>query len=521
MFNMQIKSFILIVVISTVFLLSGCLQKSESEKHFSNAVAFMEMQMIKEGIIELKSGLRSSASSRDNFYNTSDFKLLEGSILMFEDKDKEAISVLEKARKEYKDNWNIYSILSSVYLKEKEYGKAANILKLVPADYLKYGQLEFMQGLDFFYNQKYKDAKDSLLIARDKFEQNSLTFNEKSGAQQFIKTGAGLMVNYLLARTTENLGEYEQSLDFYKNVQALTPTFPYIRENISIVENKILLQSNQANNKTLNTLSYLYYKIGEKDKSLQYIRKSLDFNSDDLEALKILAFIYEDRKETSKAKQLFIKIISTIGDIGYKTESASELAKIYMREGLYTEASKVLNGALKLDPVDKRLQNEFKALVFYGLISKNSKNIENYLQLGELLVSFGEVDSAILLYSKAPQNKDIYLKLGEIYFFKGEYKKATEALTKALKLAPKSWQALYILGKSLELSEQYENAQNSFLESLKNCPAEKINGIKYDLAYLYFENGDYKNAVELFKEIIKNKDQALKGKAEKILKVIG
>ena len=103
-FKLLLINVTLAVIISSTLLLSGCVPKNEAERHFKNAASFMELQMFREAMIELKNGMRLSEKDKA-FAEKPESSMLKSLILSFDDKGEEAALVLEGTINKHKNYW--------------------------------------------------------------------------------------------------------------------------------------------------------------------------------------------------------------------------------------------------------------------------------------------------------------------------------------------------------------------------------------------------------------------------------
>lgn len=518
---MKIKSakMLLIAAMGALLILtSGCVPENEAEKHYDNAISFMELQMFKEAVIELKNGLRISEKN-DTFANSTEKGLLEAAVLMFDAKNDEAIQILQGTIEDHKNYWEAYFLLASVYMQEKNYKKAVETLEKIPSTALNYGQVNFMRGLMYFEKQKYEQSIRELILARDQFQQKILKFREESGSQQFIKNGANLMVSYLLAKAYEEEGMLKESLENYKQVEDINPQFPGIRNNLAIIFCKMGLKNDPQNASTYNLLGWEYLKLKQYSKAVEALKRAISLNPKIASAYNNLGLAYYETKNLTEAITYFKKAISLNNDEKIKMLALYNLGRSIKENGGSGDATNYFEEALKIDPSYEPAKKEFKITLLLQMIRKTPKEQNLYLDLGNNYLENGEIDDAAAAYQKAGANATAYYNLGSIYLEKRKEDKAIFEFKKALKMDPKYWQAMKMLGVALETQGKLDEAAQTFKKALKIKGQENNYDIRNDLAYVYFKIGDIQSAIKEFKGLLKS--EKYKSRAEKILGVIG
>lgn len=506
------------VICSLVIVLCGCVPQNEADRHFKNATDFMELQMFREAIIELKNGVQVSEKD-EAFAKTPDGYLLKATILMFENKNDDAIKLLESSSKTDKRNWSVYLLLASLYMQKKNYMKASETIEKIPVTELNYGQADFVKGLDLFEKGEFPEAIDALTRARNQFNQKSLSFKESSGSQQLIKNGATLMVAYLLGRAYEGDDRYKDALVSYKDVEQLSPIFPgLLEENINIVLRKMDLKNNPNNSSLYNSIGWGYFNLQQYSQAAKNFEKAIAINPKFSLAYNNLGLVYFKNKNYPEAIACFKKVISFDNDERAKLFAYGNLGRIFRGEENYDEAVEMLNKALEIDPTYEIARKEFKIAMLHKMIKQRPKDKSLYEDLGDSYLNGGEIDNAIDAYLSAVANARVYYKLSRAYINAGKYNRSIEMAKKTLKIEPKYWQASFVLGLALKAKGQLPEAINALKNSLSDAGKTESAAIKNELAYAYFENNDIGLAIRQFKELAQVKEY--QSNVKKILGVI-
>ena len=521
MLNMKHKLFLwLLVVLVIIFSLciGGCVSSDKAERHFRNAVDFMELQMFPEAIIELKSGMRL-AEKEDSFMENPEGELLRAAILVFDNKGDAAIKALEELTQKHKWYWNGYVLLASLYIQEKNYKKALATLEKIPIAEFNYGQTDFVRGLVFFQEAKYGKAIESLRQAKKQFNQSSLKFNKNSGSQQFIISGASLMVSLLLGRAYEENGGYLKALENYMEVENINPNFPGIKEIMTINHGKMDISNGSKNASLYNSIGWEYMVLGQYNEALEYFKKAIDKDPKYSSAYNNLGLAYYRLKNVANAKINLKKAIELSNDKKATMYSLCSLGRIFRESGHYSEALDCFNKVLITNLAYVPAKKEFKIAFTLKLLKEKPKDKCLYEELGDGYIANDEWEEAIKAYNAASQNARVHYKIACVYLQKREYEKTIIEAKKALIIEPKHQQALFVLGTALASEERYAEAIEAFSQSLDNAGQKDKAQIENGLAYIYFKKGDMQTAVKKFKGL--SKDEVYGDNSRKIIGVIG
>lgn len=487
------------IFLSSLFF--GCVPKGEANRHFENAMEFMELQMISEAMIEMNNGLRVMKKD-PAFEKTPEKGLLTAVSLYFDGKNKEAISELEASVKKHKNYWNSYLLLSFIYLGDKEYEKSVSVLKNVPASVFNYGQLEFVKGLNYFNKKQYKKVADELLLARGKFNQKSLNFNEESGALQFIKNGSNIMVSYLLGQSYLEAGELKSSKESFLEVKKLNPAFSGINSDLAIVESKIKLKNNPRDFKTLNDLGWAYYEKGKYEEAIAAFRKAIAINPSFSLAHNNLGRVYYDRKSYQDAIYYFNKVFALNNNERAYLFASYNLGQLLRKQGKTEQALKVLEKALIKSPNDQFLKREYKIAMLRNA-AKKEPNPAYFKDLGDSYFENGEYVNSAGAYRKYLGYKGnearAYYGLGLAYSKSGLGKEALAQFRRAVELDPEFGSAYFEWGKVLRQNGEYKEAGRILELALKKTDKPQRAGVLNELAYAYFQDGDIRSAVRVFR----------------------
>ncbi len=160
----------------------------------------------------------------------------------------------------------------------------------------------------------------------------------------------------------------------------------------------------------------------------EYIKKSLNMDSRNKDAYKLLGTIYEQNLEFERARKWYRKAL--FEDIDNSYEFYGLIANTYFKEKRYPHAIKYYNRA----------------------IESNKNYISSYCNIAEIYTIEKDFDKAELYYQKAidvaPEYMYPYYKIGNLYFFKQDYEHAITWYKKALKIEPQESITNYYIGIS-------------------------------------------------------------------------
>lgn len=202
------------------------------------------------------------------------------------------------------------------------------------------------------------------------------------------------------------------------------------------------------------TLYYHYSKAGVKNKTIDYLQKSVDKEIEAYSNESALSFI---------VKLLDLKIPSS-----RKAEAHIKAGTVLSQLSRYDEAVKHYKEALKSSSRDR------------------SKQADAYKGTGKVMWSMGKYSEALthfkkafLIYRKLRDRKgmsEIYEQTGLVYYNKGEYKDSVEQFNKALEKADNKEQENSILsnlGLVLFRQGEFSQAMKYYTKALKDAERNK------------------------------------------------
>ncbi|MFQ5770710.1 MAG: tetratricopeptide repeat protein, partial [bacterium] len=159
----------------------------------------------------------------------------------------------------------------------------------------------------------------NLLFLRKKMEE-AIKFLNKSLQRAPEKAPVRAITLSTLAAAYDEMGEYEKSLEYYQKALQIDPDNATILNNYSYslsergerleealeMVNKAL-EVEPENGAFLDTIGWVYYKLGDYKKALEYIKKSIAVRDESAEVLEHLGDIYEKLGQMDLAIQFWKK----------------------------------------------------------------------------------------------------------------------------------------------------------------------------------------------------------------------
>ncbi|NOX84647.1 MAG: tetratricopeptide repeat protein [Chlorobi bacterium] len=316
---------------------------------------------------------------------------------------------------------------------------------------------------------------------------------------------------------------------FFLFVFIVFPAFP--QDEIDSIKQLIEKAEPAEQMKLYNEIGKLQYRKGKYPDALVNFKKSLQ-----------VAHSINDSLQIAKMYSNIGVINDVIGKYSVAIDNYQQSLKIYEYLNNKEGKESVLNNIgivyEEMDMPDKALDFYFQALklkkergdqksiagtynniaIIFGSVYKNSDSAYYYY------------DQAMKIYQKTGDEKDvgmIYSNLGLIHLRKGEIKKAKDFFEKALKIFKKTEDpkniasALYYLGLAHQGESDYTTALKYYLQAEKISEQHNIKKLQSqvcnDMARLYEDIHDYKNALTCFKKYDEIRNQLLN--LEKIKKI--
>ncbi len=187
-----------------------------------------------------------------------------------------------------------------------------------------------------------------------------------------------------------------------------------------------------------------------------------------------LAFSYHNSGNLTKAKELYDEILQVEPE---NDEVWDLLGLLFFQINDLDNAQNCFNKAINLNPRIYYLENlarlylkkedfELAKNSYEKLILIDSKNFENYFNLGMTYKNLNNLDKSLLNYQKAlelkPESYEVYFNLASVYLLLKNYQKAIDCYKKTIELNPQDWEAEYFLSLIYMQTKDYKNGLKCF-----------------------------------------------------------
>ncbi len=263
------------------------------------------------------------------------------------------------------------------------------------------------------------------------------------------------------------------------------------------------LELDNTSSELLLEIADVYYRMGNEEKSLNYIEQILDKEPVHIPSLKLLEKIFIDKNALEEAEQTakniycitrnpddlatIFKLLNQQGKFNeifeYNVETYSEkvyleLAKAYYYQKHFNQAEEMLKKALDLD----------------------DNNQEALLLLGKVCIAQNKKEECISLLPKFKldeTNPDLLNFMGEVEGFIENYKTAIEYFKLAIKADRTVDKSYYNLANIYFKQGDLQLAKKNYNLALSLNPDNK--NYHFALANLYYSEKHYKKALEELK----------------------
>lgn len=225
-------------------------------------------------------------------------------------------------------------------------------------------------------------------------------------------------------------------------------------------------------------IGFVYFEVDMYDEARGYFEKSLEYNSDNLEVLNSLGYIYDIEGNIVGS----IKIHNKILDIdSYTYDSWVNLGKLYSMQEEFIKAIDAFDFALAIKDNDQDVlkmkahclslvqRQEEAVQIFKNLLKLDPKNTSVYLLLIEAYLSCDMYKEALEYIDKYVENigedENSISKRASIYIQQGDMDKAMDYVSTAINICTKSFELNMLMGEIYFRQKDYEHAQYYFAEA--------------------------------------------------------
>jgi len=371
-------------------------------------------------------------------------QLLQGTLLLFEDKALEAKVLLEGLLSKGTGEVNLYTLLAAVYQKLNEGEKAQAILE---------------QGAEA--NPKSVELQMALV---DFYAKNRKIEKIEKALQQIV------------AIEPDKAEHVMRLAGYYWQVKRFA-------EAEDLVQG--LVDKEQGNEQRWIEAANFYITRHELEQGEKLLLAGLQHHPKSFGLRLLLKDVYVSQQKIDKAITVLRECLAMDENHADYVAAQRGLAELYFRLGNIDEADTYVAAALKKSPQD----------------------LDSHLLNASLLQLKGELELAIAEYRVVlqgrPESVPVLLRLAEAYVLNRQLSLARESLQQALKIEEDSPQVLGALARLAGLQKDYSEAESLLQRIVVGQPDNP--GARADLADFYMTQGKPEKAFPLYQEIV---DQA-------------
>ncbi len=394
-------------------------------------------------------------------------------LLLSQDKDDEAVSLLELFIQEVPDNLHTRTELAKIYQKQNKLDKAEAVLqKLLEIDKK---NLQARTELAKIYQKQNKLDKAEAVLQKlleiDKKNLQARTELAKIYQKQNKLDKAEAVLQKLLEIDQKDLQARTELAKIYQKQNMLDKAEAVLQK---------LLEIDQKDLQARTELSKIYQRQGKLTDAEVVLLEVLDIKIDDLNSRTELAKIYQKQNMLDKAEAVLQKLL----EIDKKNlQARTELSKIYQRQGKLTDAEVVLLEVLdiKIDDLNSRTelakiyQRQGKLtdaeVVLLEVLDIKIDDLNSRTELAKIYQKQNKLDKAeaLLLESLKIDDKQLHprTELSKIYQKQNKLDKAEALLLESLKIDDKQLHPRTELSKIYQKQNKLDKAEALLLESLK------------------------------------------------------
>ena len=218
-------------------------------------------------------------------------------------------------------------------------------------------------------------------------------------------------------------------------------------------------------------------------------------------ALYRLGNLYFEKKLFEKSRTNLVELIHTYPASEYSGSAYHLIGETFIEEDDLAEAESFFNSA-----VDSKRNNT--------LVDKSIYSLANlYEKKGEYTEAVKYYDKLLGFHKDSELAGLAQLRIGVCYFYLKEYDNAvlelSDPLIEELDIEKQN-EADYILANSFYRLHEYKSATESYRRILNNSPnSEMLDRIRYGLAWIHFQEGNYNDAYKLFYLLSQSPDDSV------------
>ncbi|MCH9609225.1 MAG: Cell division coordinator CpoB [Chlamydiales bacterium] len=310
----------------------------------------------------------------------------------------------------------------------------------------------------------------------------------------------------------EKRGDYRKAVILWQKLQKVEPENGYV----------------------LYHLGWNYSRLKEYAKAEKYLKLSLEYDPDNIDAALALGYVYLWTDHFDKAKELFNEVLAAAPDYRSASQGLEEIEKRFAAAELEkVEKGKkeaVRTGLERADHFEREGDLSQALLEWKKLSVGDPENGYYYYQAGRIYVKMEEDEKAKEAFTRSlvldPKNGDAKVALGYLYYREGNETEAKELFTEVLQEHPgygDAQEGLDLIDKKqtvakeeenqkqeklqvdratqLEEDERYEEAISLWVKQIEKKPENAY--ALYRLGRLYSKTKEYIKAEKYLKKSVK------------------
>ena len=294
--------------------------------------------------------------------------------------------------------------------------------------------------------------------------------------------------HYVNGDLLELSGNIQGAAEQYRNALNLNPNLHEARFHLAQILYRLkdveggltqALQLPVDNVDYLKLVAGLYNSKREPAKAKEYYLKAVALDTTDLNSMYALAQLYQ-RENQPDSSLLYLKRVSASAPPNSKTHQ--QLGEYYYQLGQIPQADSEFRHAIELDSTNieayaalalaLEAQRDFQGslLVYKALRSRGAENPLLSQKLVGLYYTLGHTDSALAAAQAAvstfPNDVSLVKLLGNLYFVQKDYPKAESILTALTISYPEDVDLYLALGRISAAKKEYGEAENHFQKAI-------------------------------------------------------
>lgn len=249
-----------------------------------------------------------------------------------------------------------------------------------------------------------------------------------------------------------------------------------IEEAIGLLEKQVVHYENEVT--FLNFISKIYYLTDKAELAVNYLNRSIEIDSENLETLELLGDVFFKLKNWDQALISWKKVCEL--DVK-KYLLWNKIGNLNYEIGEYAEATKAFSNFIEYEENTE----------VYSLLSTIYKKMGNEIESWNNLMKAEQLD---------PTNEKILMQIGETYLELDNYDRAEDYFQTVSKLNEENLQSWFYLGKTQEAKQDFIQAIDAFSKVIELDP-DNVLGF-FNLANIYASLANIEEAIRYYEECL-------------------